>query len=76
MVFRSAKGDVTLTPTRVPARRLVRTIPNNRSNLHVPHVPFPDFEGMPASLGPGLRTASGAKRRRDGNLRYLLFKIC
>ena len=26
------------------------------------------FEGMPASLGPGLRTASGAKRRREGGL--------
>ncbi len=32
VVFRSAKGDVTLTPTRVPARRLVGTFPNNRPN--------------------------------------------
>jgi hypothetical protein len=30
---------------------------------------FPIFlplEGLPASLGPGLRTVSGAKRRRGG----------
>ena len=33
--------------------------------VRIPH--FTPFEGMPASLGPGLRTASGAKRRRDGN---------
>ena len=31
-------------------------------------IPLP-FEGVPASLGPGLRTASGAKRRRDGACR-------
>ena len=48
----------------------------DRRNPQIPHVPFPTpFEGMPASLGPGLRTASGAKRGRDGNLRFLPFKI-
>ena len=28
---------------------------------------FSPFEGLPASLGPGLRTVSGANRRRGGS---------
>jgi hypothetical protein len=56
-----SQQDVLALETSPKGAKICQKVPESATRFYVP------FEGIPASLGPGLRTVSGAKRRTRWN---------